>query len=268
MIWNAKNGTVSAGGSEMCYVSFGSGERTLILLPGLSDGLATVSGKALLLAPPYRLFFEKYTVYMFSRKNELPACTIRDMASDQAEAMKNLGIGKAFVMGVSQGGMIAQYLAVDHPEMVSGLVLAVTAPCANEVIRENVNRWLFYAGKGDHKGLMTDTAEKSYSDKYLKKYRKLYPLLGAVGKPSDYGRFINNANAVLQFDASADLQKISCPVLIIGGDDDKTVGTEAAGKLKELIPGSRMHIYHGLGHGLYEEAEDFNRRVYDFLETI
>ena len=64
MIWNAKNGTVPIGNTEMNYAAFGSGNKVLILLPGLSDGLATVKGKALLLAAPYRLFFKDYTVFM------------------------------------------------------------------------------------------------------------------------------------------------------------------------------------------------------------
>lgn len=83
MIWNAKNGTIAIGDTEMCYVSFGFGKKTLVLLPGLSDGLTTVKGKALLLAIPYRLFFKDYTVFMFSRKNDLPDhYSIREMASD------------------------------------------------------------------------------------------------------------------------------------------------------------------------------------------
>ena len=68
MIWNAKNGAAALDGDTMHYVSFGRGEKALVLLPGLSDGLATVKNKALLLAAPYRLFFENYTVYMFSRR--------------------------------------------------------------------------------------------------------------------------------------------------------------------------------------------------------
>ncbi len=72
MLWNAKNGTLSIDNMEINYVSFGYGDKILILLPGLSDGLTTVKGKALLLAKSYRLFFKKYTVYMFSRKNDHP----------------------------------------------------------------------------------------------------------------------------------------------------------------------------------------------------
>ena len=58
MLWNAKNGSVPIGSTEMSYVSFGHGEKKLIVLPGLSDGLMTVRGKTLLLAAPFRPFFE------------------------------------------------------------------------------------------------------------------------------------------------------------------------------------------------------------------
>ena len=56
MLWNAKDGSVGAGGAEMDYVRFGKGEKQLVILPGLSDGLATVKGKALMLAPPYQFY--------------------------------------------------------------------------------------------------------------------------------------------------------------------------------------------------------------------
>lgn len=266
MLWNAKNGTVEIGGTEMSYVSFGRGERAFIILPGLSDGLLTVRGKALMLAKPYTQFFEKFTVYMFSRKDVMPeGYSIRDMADDQTLALEKLGIKEACVMGVSQGGMVAQCLAIDHPELVKKLVLAVTAPKVNDIIEEGVTRWIGFARAGDHKSLMIDTAEKGYSDAHLKKCRKIYPVIGMIGKPSDYGRFLVNANAILGFDVSEDLDKISCPTLIIGGEDDKTVGVEASHELNRCIPGSELYVYPGLGHAAYEEAKDFNERVYRFL---
>lgn len=253
----------------MNYVSFGHGDRALILLPGLSDGLATVKGKALLLAKPYTPFFDQYTVYMFSRKNDMPTgYSIRDMADDQAEAMDTLGIKRACIMGVSQGGMIAQYLAIDHVEIVEKLVLAVTAPRVNDTIRDCVKKWIDFAKQGKHKELIIDTAEKSYSPDYLKKYRKLYPIFGVIGKPLSYDRFLINANAILGFDAFNELNKITCPTLIVGGEIDKTVGVQASYEMKEQIAGSELYVYPGLGHATYEEAKDFNLRVYKFLETV
>ena len=267
MLFNAKNGKVPLDGSEMYYVSFGRGEKKLVLLPGLSDGLATVKGKALLLAWPYRLFFGKYTVYMFSRRNDMPdGYTIREMAEDQAAALEKLGIENACVMGVSQGGMIAQYLAADHPGLVSRLVIAVSAPRVNSTIRGCVTEWLGLAERGDHRALMISTAEKSYSADYLKKFRRLYPVIGLAGRPKSYRRFIINAEAILSFDAG-ESGRISCPTLIIGGEDDRIVGPDASYELHGAISGSRLFMYGGLGHALYEEAPDFNKRVFDFLEN-
>lgn len=48
-----KNGCVTVGDTEMYYVAFGDGKRNLVVLPGLSDGLTTVKGKAWLLAVPF-----------------------------------------------------------------------------------------------------------------------------------------------------------------------------------------------------------------------
>ena len=266
MFWNARNGSVPVGGTKMDYVSFGRGNRTLILLPGLSDGLATVRGKALLLAKPYELFFDRFTVYMFSRKENLPeGYSIRDMADDQAKAMAQLGLTDACIMGVSQGGMIAQYLAIDHPALVEKLVLAVTAPYANDLVRERVNRWADLARQGAHKQLMIDTAETSYSPDMLKKYRKIYPVIGLIGKPRDYVRFLTNIGAILGFDASGELSRITCPTLVIGGEEDNIVGIQASRELVQGIPGSRLFVYPGLGHAAYEEAKDFNQRVFTFF---
>lgn len=267
MIYNAHNGHVTVGAANMNFVSFGRGERTLVILPGLSDGLANVRGKALMLAWPYRAYLDRFTVYVFSRRDGLAmGASIRDMARDQAEAMHALGIRRACVMGVSQGGMIAQHLAVDCPDRVEKLVLAVTAPRVNPVIRGCVGHWIELAKRGDHRQLMIDTAEKMYSETYLKKYRKLYPVLGLVGRPRSYDRFLANAEAILRFDAFDEIPKIACPTLIIGGEADKAVGVEGSRELHERIPGSTLHIYPGLGHAAYEEAPDFNERVFSFLQ--
>ena len=260
-----KNGCVAIRNTDMYYVSFGHGSKNLIVLPGLSDGLATVKGKALVLMAPYKRFLKEYTVFLFSRKNDMPeGYTIRQMAEDQALAMKELGIGRAAVLGVSQGGMIAQYLAIDHPEMVEKLILAVTAPYANEVVKSAVGSWIGMARQGDHARLMADTAEKMYSRAWLDKHRRLLPLTARLTKPASYERFFRNAGAIMTFDARDELPRISCPTLIIAGDDDNTVGNDAPHELHEGIPGSRVLIYPGLGHGAYEEAKDFYDRVYEF----
>ncbi|MCR5108711.1 MAG: alpha/beta hydrolase [Lachnospiraceae bacterium] len=262
---NLKNGCVKIGDTDMYYVSFGNGEKKLVVLPGLSDGLATVKGKAMVLSPPYKKFFHDFTVYMFSRKNDIPkGYSIKDMADDQVEAMKNLGIERACVLGVSQGGMIAQCIAIRHPEAVERLILTVTAPYANEVIKKVVSSWIEMADRGDHRMLMVDTAEKMYSDEFLQKNRKYFPVIARFTKPSTYDRFLKNTDAIMNFDVRDELSKISCPTLIISGSDDKTVGNDAAGELSDGIAGSELFVYEGLGHGAFEEAKDFYDRVLEF----
>ena len=72
MLYNAKNGTLNIGNTTMDYIRFGSGQRTLVMLPGLGDGLRSMKGTALPMAFMYREFCKDFTVYAFSRRNELP----------------------------------------------------------------------------------------------------------------------------------------------------------------------------------------------------
>lgn len=79
--YHVHNGSVRVGNSEMDYISFGNGNRNLIMLPGLGDGLSTVKGMALVFAIMYRIYAKEFTVYVFSRKNHLQeGCTTREMA--------------------------------------------------------------------------------------------------------------------------------------------------------------------------------------------
>ena len=264
-----RNGCINVSNTDMYYVSFGSGNKNMVVLPGLSDGLWTVKGKAWLLAAPYKHFLKDYTVYMFSRKNELPVgYSIKDMADDQAEAMRNLGIDKAVVMGVSQGGMISQYLAIRHPELVEKLVLVVTAPYANPTIQNVVNTWIDMAKEDNHTKLMLDTAEKVYTEAFLRKNKNYLPALARFTKPKSYDRFLKNAYAILDFDVREELHKITCPTFIVSGDRDNTVGNDAPYELNKAISNSDYYIYEGYGHGLFEECKDFYDRVLEWCENV
>lgn len=268
MFLNAKGGSISIENTAMEYISFGNGNKVLIMIPGLGDGLKTVKGYAVPFAMMYREYAEKYRVYVFSRRNKLPQVfSTRAMAKDIAIAMEYLNIEKADVLGVSQGGMIAQYLAIDYPERVNRLCLAVTLSKQNETVQRVVSNWIEMAKSDDYKDLFIDTAEKSYSEKYLKKNRWLYPLMGRVGKPKSFERFIILANACLGHNAYDDLGKIKAPTLVIGGAEDKIVTGEASKEIAEKIQNSQLYMYNGLGHGAYDEAKDFNQRVLDFLNN-
>ena len=268
MFYNAKNGSVEIGNTDMDYISFGNGDRNLIMILGLGDGLKTVKGTAIPLALKYKIFANAYRVYILSRKNKLEeGYTTRDMAADYIAAVKKLGITQADVLGISQGGMIAQYLAIDYPELVRKLVLAVTISRQNETIKHVIGRWLEMAKSNDYKTIFVDITEKAYTEKHLKKYRPLYSLLGSLSKPLDFTRFIIQAKASLIHDAYEELSKIKCPTLIIGVENDITVGANTSDEIADKIRNSKLVKYKGYGHAVYEEAKDFNKRVIDFFQS-
>ena len=74
------------------------------------------------------------------------------------------------------------------------------------------------------------------------------------------------AKACLTCDAYESLEKILCPVFVIGGKQDKVVTGAASEEIAEKL-GCEIYMYEKLGHAAYEEASDFNKRVLDFLRN-
>ena len=261
-MFQAQNGTVQLNDGQMDYARFGTGERILVMLPGLGDALRSVKGTAVPMAVLYRCFAKDFTVYMFSRKRELPiGYTTRDMA----EAMEKLGIEKADVFGVSMGGMIAQYLAIDFPEKVNKLILTVTSSRSNSVLVESVQEWTDCARRGDHVAFMDSNLRRIYSEAYYRKNRFMAPIVGKLTKPASYDRFFIQAEACLTHDAYDGLSRIQSPTLVVGGEQDKCLGGDASREIARRIPGAEFRMYEQWGHGLYEEEPGFNRMILDYL---
>ena len=251
----------------MHYISFGRGAVPLVIIPGLNDGQRTVKGSGPILAYFYRSFARHYRVWVFSRRNELKhGMTTRDMAADQADAMEQLGLNQAMVMGVSQGGMIAQWLAADHPEKIERLVLVITLARQNETLERVVGSWIDMALGGRFGELAVDMVEKTFTGKYLRRMRPFYWLIRKTGKPVSIDRFLIQARSCLSHDAYQSLGRIVSPTLVIGGGGDQIVGGAAVQEeLAGAIAGSSLIVYPGLGHGAYAEAPDFGPRILEFL---
>lgn len=263
MILNAEELKLNIQNTQFRYIAFGRGTKPLVMIQGLST--RGLKGTALPLAFMYRIFAADYRVYLFDRRPVVQeGLTVRDIASDIAMAMDVLGIRNADVIGVSQGGMIAQYLAIDRPDLVRKLVLAVTLSRNNDTVRQVVNAWIDMTERGAMGALVADMAEKMYSDAYVKRYRPFMPLLTVLQRPKDAGRFVVLAKACLTCSTYEDLDKIRCPVLVLGGRQDQVVTGRASEEIAEKL-GCRIHMYDRLGHAAYEEAKDFNQQIYDFL---
>ena len=127
-----------------------------------------------------------------------------------------------------------------------------------------IARWSEMARRGDYKRLMLDTAERSYSPKRVRRQKLGLGLMGNLGRPKSFDRFLIQAESCVTHDSAAELGRISCPTLVIGGTEDQIVTGSASEELATGIPDSRLYLYEGLGHGLYEEAPDFWGRVAAF----
>ena len=257
--------TVSVGGSTVDCAAFGKGEKPLVILPGLSVKDVKDAGPALALM--YRGFGKKYRVYVIDKPRDIPeGCTVADIAHTTAGAMQALGIEGAFVLGVSMGGMIAQQLALDYPQLVGKLVLAVTASRPNPTVKRAVESWTHLLDRGAYRAFVKDMFERLYTPAYLERYDPLIPLIAPFSKPRDQTRFSRLAAACLTVDTYERLGEIRCPALVIGAAEDKVVTAQASRELAEGI-GCALHMYANLGHAAYEEAKDFNQSVFNFFES-
>ena len=263
MLFNVKEKKLALQNMQIDYVTFGKGKKNLIMIQGLNT--KGIKGAGLSLAYMYRIFAKDYKVFLFDRRPDVTEdITVRDMAEDIAHAMDALKITNADVFGVSQGGMIAQYLAINRPDLVNKLVLAVTLSQNNDTVQEVVNHWILLTEQGKMKELVSDMAVKMYSDEYVERYKPFMPLLTILQKPKDGGRFINLAKSCLTCNTYDELDKIKCPVLVIGGRKDKVLTGKASEEIAQKL-NCEIFMYENLGHAAYEEAKDFNQRVYNFL---
>ena len=160
--------------------------------------------------------------------------------------------------------MIAQDLAIHHPTLVRRMVLAVTTSRSNPTMEDAIQSWIAFLQKQDIDGFAKDYMRRGYSEAYCKKYAAFLPLVFRLQKPMPAERFIILARACLSCRTYDELEKIRCPVLVIGGGRDRVVSAEASREIAEKLH-CACYMYDELSHEAYSEAKDFNRRVYDFL---
>lgn len=266
MLWNTERRRVTVDGREAECILFGSGSRKLVLLPGLGDSLREGNTPALPMAFLYRRLAKQFRVAVICRARPQPeGATTRHMAAELAEILRQLGFDRAAVVGVSMGGMVAQHLAADFPELVEQLVLTVTCGRPNPVLEGSLDHWCAMARQGDHKALMLDNLRRIYTPAYCRKNGWTIPLVARLTRPRSYDQFFVDSAACRSHDAWDRLPEIRVPTLVLGGEEDLCLGAEASRELAARIPDAQLKMYPGLGHGLYEEAPDFQQTILDFL---
>ncbi|MBQ1386115.1 MAG: GNAT family N-acetyltransferase [Erysipelotrichales bacterium] len=257
--------TAKTEGFSMDYFRFGSGEKTMVILPGLS--VQPVMGSAKDIIEAYRLFTKEYTVYVFDRRNELPdPYTMNEMAEDTAAVMKNLGLKDVYLFGASQGGMMSLLIAADHPDLVRKAVIGSAAAYVSDAMKETMKSWRELALQKDPEGLYLGFAEKLYPSSLYEAWKDFFREASKTVTEDELKRFIRLADTMDSYDARGVLSKIGCPVLVIGAADDNVVGPEAAKELCERLPDAELYIYEeGYGHAAFDTAPDYKERLYRFF---
>ena len=256
--------TICTDSFTMDFFRFGRGKDTLIILPGLS--VDSVMNYADAVAEAYRPLADDFTIYVFDRRKELPAAySVREMAEDTVAAIRSLGLDRVSLFGASQGGMIAMVAAIEHPGLVSRLILGSSSACLEPEQYRTVDRWIQLARAGNAIDLYLAFGEAIYPPAVFEQSRDLLAAAAASVTEEDLRRFVILAEGMKGFDVAGRLQEISCPVLVLGSADDRVLGPAAAGQIADRIKDCRLYMYDGWGHAAYDTAPDYKERLLRFL---
>ncbi len=247
----------------MDYATFGHGEQPFVLLPGLS--LHAVTPLAQTVAMQYRAFHDSYKVYLIDRRRNVPmGYTLDQMAEDTAQVMKSLGIGNAYLMGCSQGGMMAQLIAASHPQLVSRLVLCNTAAYPSAMSQQVIGRWIELALSGNVVALNRDVFAHVYSEAYYQRYASAFAIAEKLGNDDELRQFVRLAQACNGYDARPMLEHIKCPTLVVGSSIDNVLGGECSVELAQALQ-CELVMYDEYGHAAFDEAPDLHSRLLEFF---
>lgn len=248
----------------MNHYTFGTGDRPFVIIPGTSVKSIMLAAQGVRSA--YACFGEKYTVYLIDYKRYTDGgYSIKDMAEEIAEYLKKLGIEDADVLACSLGGMIAQHIAVDHPELIHKLVLASTISRHNEVSTATIGAWRDFAEAGDIAALNRSVWEHIYSEEFLERHKKVLASIEREGTAEEMKELAAEMDACLRFDVYDELDEIKCPVLVIGSWKDRTLSPKGSVEIAEKL-GCELYMYDGYSHAVYDESPDYKERLMSFFD--
>jgi len=266
----AKGAAVNGEDVEMEYAVFGNGPKAFVLIPGLSLRSVLLSAESVETA--YKIFKDEYTVYLFDRRKNMPAVyPVSEMARDLASVLKLIGIENAAVVGMSQGGMIAQHIAIDNPELVNQLVLCSSSSKAELLQKEIIGNWEKMARESRAEELVNDFIDNVFSPAFIQRYRRPLLMMYKNLTAEELLRFAITSEACAGMDVYDNLGKIKCPTFVIGADLDHVVTYDASVKIAEKLKSENVpyefYTYEGFGHAAFDEAKDYKDRILEFLRA-
>jgi len=199
--------------------------------------------------------------------------TIADMSEDTAGVIKNLNLGRTSIIGISMGGMIAQELAIRHPELVDKLVLVSTTAGGPTGVnaKPEIAALLMRAGEESIETRVRRTFTAIAGEGYMAKHPEDLDQIvkNSIAKPmslESYQRQLGACIAHWSKGVADRLSQIAAPTLVVHGDYDPLIPYANGKYLAEHIKGAWLITFPGVGHlSMIESPERFNREVIEFL---
>jgi pimeloyl-ACP methyl ester carboxylesterase len=179
-----------------------------------------------------------------------------DLATDTADLITGLGLGPSHIVGQSMGGMIAQYLAVEHPEVVRSLGLLYTAASLTHLAgAEAITETLEVPSPQSREEFIpyyVSNESNCASVGYAQDVDWLTELGGEMWDAGfDPDGIQRQLQCILAYSDRTEADRtIDVPTTILAGDSDRLIDFAASLELHELIPGSTLRIFPGMGHEL------------------
>ncbi len=171
---------------------------------------------------------------------------ISDYASDLLGLMDYLKIEKAVIVGLSIGGIIAQYLAIHHPERIEKLVLSNTAPKVG-----SEESWNTRINIVKNKGIasISDTVMNVwFSDNFHKNRPDELNGYKMMLSNSNVEGYLKACEALKINDLTSEIHKINFPTLCIAGTVDGSTPPDLVKAMADKIPNSQYILIDGVGH--------------------
>jgi 3-oxoadipate enol-lactonase len=197
------------------------------------------------------------------------AYTTDAMADDAVSVLDAAGVERAHVYGISLGGMVAQQLALRHPDRVRSLVLGATHPGGPHMRRPDPQVMAFLWER-----LLLpseDAAWRSVPFNYSERCRAEHPeriaedVAQRLAHPFSEPVYRAQLLAAALHDCHDRLNRIQVPTLVVHGERDRMIPVENGRMLAERIPGARLLELPDTGHLYPTEAPGVDEEIAAFL---
>ncbi len=258
-----------AGDIEIYYEVHGDGPQTLVMIHGATLHSGVFREQTPEFARHFRtVLFDNRGAGRTDQPDE--PYTMRQLADDTARLINVLQIGRAAVLGVSMGGMIAQELAINFPERLSCLLLACTHFGGKGAIQPPPEmQAAMAAGSAASAEQRQLQLKAAFSDETIERRPEVIEKVNEIRAVHPMPPFAlkRRMQALERHDTADRLQSITMPTMVLTGREDRLVAPGNARMIAERIPNAVLKELPG-GHVFFiEHPELFNPLVIDFIKA-